>query len=38
MNPYPVQMLDPVFRFLDAPIFNSGQLRYAGSSYAIIPL
>ncbi len=38
MNPHPVQMLDPVFRFLDELIRNHGDLLYMGLVYAAIPL
>lgn len=38
MNTHPVQMLDPVFRFLDDLIRDYGHLLYMGLVYAAIPL
>lgn len=38
MNKHPVQMLDPVFRFLEHLISEYGHLIYIGLVYAAIPL
>jgi len=38
MSTHPVQMLDPMFRFLDDLIRNYGHLLYMGLVYAAIPL
>lgn len=38
MNTHPVQMLDPVFRFLDDLISDYRHLLYMGLVYAAIPL
>lgn len=38
MSTHPVQMLDPVFRFLDELIRDYGHLLYMGLVYAAIPL
>ena len=38
MNSHPVQMLDPVYRFLDGMIEEHGHLLYLGLVYVSIPL
>ncbi len=38
MNKHPIQMLAPVFRFLDDLICDYGHLLYMGLVYAAIPL
>jgi len=38
MNAHPVQMLDPVFKFLDGMIEEHGHLLYMGLVYVSIPL
>lgn len=37
MNPHPVQMLDPVFRFLDGMIEDYGLYLIMGFVYVAIP-
>ena len=38
MSAHPIQMLDPVFRFLDDLISDYGHFIYMGLVYAAIPL
>lgn len=38
MNPHPVQMLDPVFQFLEDLISDYGHFIYMGLVYAATPL
>lgn len=38
MSKHPVQMLDPMFRFLDDLICDYGHFLYMGLVYAAIPL
>ena len=37
MNPHPVQMLDPVFKFLDGMIEDYGLYLFTGFVYVAIP-
>lgn len=37
MNPHPVQMLDPVFKFLDGMIEDYGLYLFMGFVYVAIP-
>ncbi len=38
MNPHPIQMLDPVFKFLDRLIDDYGLYLFMGFVYVAIPL